>query len=187
MIVPPTYDLVVYGATAGGVMAALAANRRGLRVALLEPGQHVGGMVAGGLGCTDMDRQAHVIGGLAREFFERIGRHYGRDTAFTFEPHVAERLLLDWLAESRVAVLYEQPLASVERDGPRLTALHTTGGAFSAPVFVDASYEGDLMAAAGVRYTVGREGRDQYGESLAGRQEFLPGRHQFIAPVAARD
>ncbi len=188
MSTPPSSDLIIYGATAGGVMAALAAARHGLRVALLEPGQHVGGMVAGGLGCTDMDRQAHVIGGLAREFFERTGRHYGQPLAWTFEPHVAERILVDWLGEAGVTVSFGQALAGVERAGPRLTALHTLAGeTWAAPVFIDASYEGDLMAAAGVRYTVGREGREQYGESLAGRQEFLPGRHQFAAPVSPYD
>jgi len=71
------FDVVVYGATAGGTIAAIAAAKEGVRVALLEPGRHAGGMLTGGLGRTDMDRQENVIGGLSREFFERVGKHYG--------------------------------------------------------------------------------------------------------------
>ena len=85
-------DVVVYGATAGGVMSAIAAAKHGANVVLLEPGNHVGGMLSGGLGRTDMDRQEHVIGGLALEFFRRVGRHYGEQVAWTFEPSVAEEI-----------------------------------------------------------------------------------------------
>ena len=182
------FDVVVYGATAGGAMAAVAASQEGARVVLLEPGRHVGGMLSGGLGRTDMDRQEHVIGGLARTFFERVGRAYGRDVAWTFEPSVAERALRGLLDESRVAVLFEHRLASVEKDGTRLVRLRCeNGAAFAAKVFVDASYEADLMKAADVSYAIGRDGRARYGESWSGRREILPGNHQLLAAVPALD
>ena len=86
-------DVIIYGATSAGVTAAISAARNGACVILLEPGRHVGGMLSGGLGRTDMDRQENVIGGLAKEFFQRVGRHYGQEVAWTFEPHVAEDVL----------------------------------------------------------------------------------------------
>lgn len=182
------YDVVVYGATAGGVMAAVAAAREGATAALLEPGRHVGGMVSGGRGWTDMDRQEHVIGGYAREFFERVGRHYGEPNAWRFEPKVAEKVLRDWLAETKVAVLFGHRLQSVRKEGSRTASLRTENGAeFVGRVYIDSSYEGDLMKAAGVSYAVGRESRSRYGESLAGRREQLPGNHQFKAPVSPYD
>ena len=181
-------DVVVYGATAGGVMAAVAAADEGASVVLLEPGRHVGGMVSGGLGWTDMDRQEHLIGGYAREFFERVGRHYRQPNAWRFEPKVAEKILRDWLTETKVRVLLEHRLHSVRKDGPRITSLRTENGAeFTASVYIDSSYEGDLMKAAGVSYTIGRESGSRYGESLAGRRENLPGNHQFKAPVSPYD
>lgn len=181
-------DVVVYGATAGGVMAAVAAAREGATVVLVEPGRHVGGMVSGGLGWTDMDRQEHVIGGYARQFFERVGRHYGEPIAWRFEPKVAEKVLRDWLAEAKVDVLFEHRLHSVRKEGSRIASMRTENGAeFAARVYIDSSYEGDLMKAAGVSYAVGRESRSRYGESLAGRRENLPGNHQFKAAVSPYD
>ena len=179
------FDVVVYGATAGGTMAAIAAAKEGMSVVLLEPRRHVGGMVSGGLGRTDMDRQENVIGGMAREFFERVGRHYGQAISWVFEPGVAERVLLSWLEEASVEVLFDHRLQAVGRANGRLESIRMENGAeFKAAVFIDASYEGDLMARAGISYTVGREGREKYGESLAGRQEILPGNHQFSVPVS---
>lgn len=183
-----SYDVVVYGATAGGVAAAVSAARAGVSVALVEPGRHVGGMLSGGLGRTDMDRQEHLIGGIAREFFEAAGRHYGQPVAWTFEPSAAERILNAWLREAGVAVHFNQQIAersAVEKEGDRILRFRTTQGAtFSARVFIDSSYEGDLMKSAGVSYTVGREARSKYGESYAGRQDFLPGNHQPRVPVS---
>jgi len=181
----PAADVVVYGATAGGVVAAIAAAKEGVEVLLVEPGNHVGGMVSGGLGRTDMDRQQHVIGGFSREFFVRVGRRYGEEIAWTFEPHVAESVFRDWLEEAGVTVLFGHRLDRVIKDGNRILSIGTENGAeFKAPVLIDASYEGDLMARAGVSYFVGREGRDTYGESLAGRREIFPGHHQFSVPVS---
>ena len=180
-------DVVIYGATASGVMAAIAARHEGATVALVDPGRHVGGMVTGGLGKTDIGR-SELLGGLAREFFQRIGRHYGKQMEWFFEPSVAERIMDDWLAGSGVTIFFEHPIASVDKDGSSIARLKTRpGGVFLAKVFLDCSYEGDLMKAAGVSYTVGREGRDQYGESLAGRREVLPGHHQAVVAVPARD
>jgi FAD dependent oxidoreductase len=186
--VSASYDVVVYGATAGGVLAAVAAAKEGATVVLLEPGRHVGGMVSGGLGQTDMVRQQHVIGGYAREFFERVSRHYGEPLTWLFEPKVAEKVFRDWLTEATVKVLFEHRLHSVRKEESRIVSLKTeNGGEFSARVFIDSSYEGDVMKAAGVVYAIGRENRSRYGESLAGRRETLPGRHQFKAAVSPYD
>src|SRR5215208_6077843 len=97
----PSYDLVVYGGTAGGVVMAVAAAREGLMVALVEPGRHLGGMVSGGLGWTDYGRK-EVIGGYSLEFFERVGKKYGRDIEWHFEPHVAEAVFGDMIKEAGV-------------------------------------------------------------------------------------
>ena len=120
--------MVVYGATAGGAIAAIAAARQGMRVALLEPGRHAGGMLTGGLGRTDMDRQENVIGGLSREFFERVGKHYGQPISWLFEPSVAERILNDWLKEAGVKVLFNQRLAAVDKRAGRIVQLRTISG-----------------------------------------------------------
>jgi len=182
------FDVVVYGATAGGAVAAIAAAKEGVKVALVEPGRHVGGMVSGGLGRTDMDRQQHVIGGYSREFFERAGKAYGLPVAWTFEPKVAERTFVEWLREANVPVYFGHRLASVRKTRNRVDAASMENGVeFSAQVFIDASYEGDLMKAAGVSYAIGRETRTKYGESWAGRREFLPGGHQLQVPVSPYD
>jgi hypothetical protein len=183
------FDLVVYGGTAAGVITAVSAAREGLRVALLEPGRHLGGMVSGGLGWTDYGRK-EVIGGYSLEFFERAGRKYGRDIEWHFEPHVAEAVFDELVKEAGVQVFRNQRLR--EHDGVlvenrRVTAIVTENGArFAGRVFADASYEGDLMAQAGVAYTWGREGTREYGESLAGVREQTP-LHQFRAAVSPYD
>ena len=180
-------DVVIYGGTASGVMAAIATRQEGMKVALVEPTRHVGGMVTGGLGKTDVGRE-ELLGGLARTFYERVGKHYGQALAVNCEPHVAEQILNDWLAQAGVEIFFEQPLAGVEKSGSSIVHLITTAKKeFAAKVFLDCSYEGDLMKAAGVSYTVGREGREKYGESLAGRREILPGHHQALFAVPAHD
>lgn len=182
------FDVVVYGGTAGGVMAAVAAAKEGARVALVEPGSHPGGMVSGGLSKTDMDRQEPVIGGLTRKFFEALGAHYAQPVAWSFEPKIAEATFRKWLRNAGVKTYFHSRLQAVAKEGTRLMSLRVEQGLeFQAAVFIDSSYEGDLMKAAGVSYTVGREGRAQYGEGLAGRQDLLPGHHQFRFPVEARD
>jgi hypothetical protein len=194
-------DVVVYGGTASGVIAAVAAAREGKTVRLLEPGKHVGGMVSGGLGATDYGNRA-AIGGYSREFFNRVRDYYVKkygpgspqvkdcSDGFHFEPHVAEQIFKEMLQEAKVEVLFEQRrLLTVSKTGPRIDFIVTNDGRTfiyhqsSAGVFIDASYEGDLMAKAKVSYTVGREGRDQYKESLAGIQARSPA-HQWPVPVS---
>ncbi|HLA83829.1 MAG TPA: FAD-dependent oxidoreductase [Thermoguttaceae bacterium] len=183
-------DVVVYTATAGGVTASVAAARQGAKVVLVEPGRHVGGMLSGGLGQSDVRGQQDLIGGLAKELYQRMAAHYRLDTkglAFNFEPHVAEDTLKAMLREAGVTVVYGERLESVAKVGRHITSLKTeSGNTYVAKIFIDAGYEGDLMAASGVKYAVGREGKKQYGEWLAGRTEMLPGQHQFKFPVLAR-
>ena len=183
---PRSFDVVVYGGTAGGVMAAVAAAQHGLRVALLEPGRHVGGMVSGGLSSSDVESQQQLVGGLTHQFFARLGRHYGEASAYKFEPHVAEQTFRDMLAEAHVQFFPNARVADVAKEGAQIQVLRTQGaGGFHGKIFIDCGYEGDLMKAAGVAYTVGREGQQKYGEWLAGRQDLLPGPHQFAFPVSA--
>jgi hypothetical protein len=182
---PPPVDVLVYGGTAGGAMAAIGAASQGATVVLLEPGRHIGGMLSGGLGRTDIDRQEACIGGLSLEFFRRAGRHYGQDIAWIFEPHVAEDILKAMLREKNVTVEFGQSLESIIKTDGRIRSVKSTDGrVFTAKVFIDATYEGDLMKAAGVSYTVGREGRDRYRESLAGRREILRSNHQVNFPIS---
>jgi hypothetical protein len=205
---PRTAEVVVYGGTASGVIAAVAAARAGKQVLLVEPGRHVGGMVSGGLGATDAGNRA-TIGGYAREFFRRIRafyeRRYGADSpqvnacqdGFLFEPHVAEEVFRQMLAEAQVTVLFGWTLVGVQRQANRVQAIELAPSpqvrqptadnkrprlVLQARVWIDASYEGDLLARAGVRYTVGRESREQYHESLAGVQAHSPA-HQWPIPV----
>ncbi|MDQ2841267.1 MAG: FAD-dependent oxidoreductase [Acidobacteriota bacterium] len=180
------FDVVVYGATASGVMAAIGAAQEGARVGLLEPGRHVGGMLSGGLSNSDVDNQEQLIGGLARSFFVSAGQHYRQPIAWAFEPHVAEEILLGMLSNAHVSTYFDCRLSSVVKAGSQLTLIRMENGReFSGHVFIDSSYEGDLMKAAGVSYAIGREARTRYGESLAGRQDILPGHHQFKFPVSA--
>ena len=188
------YELVVYGGTAGGVMTAVAGARHGLRTVLLEPGDHVGGMVSGGLSGTDVGK-SEVIGGMALEFYWRAGRHYGLDRhlqqlAWMPEPGVAEKIMRQMLAEAKVTLLTGHRLVEgrgVVKQGPRVTEVRTENGSrFSGRMFVDASYEGDLMQQAGISYMVGREGIAQYGESLAGVRAHTAS-HQFAVDISAYD
>ena len=188
------FDVVVYGGTAGGVVAAVGAAREGLKTALLEPGGHLGGMVSGGLGWTDYGKK-EVIGGYALEFYYRVGRHYqmplhGQDLAWRPEPHVAEEIFRSMVKEAGVTLFEHQRLrekGGVRKDGARVAGIATENGdEFTAKVFIDSSYEGDLMAQAGVTYTFGRESSSQYGESLAGVRDQTP-YHQFLVDVPAHD
>jgi hypothetical protein len=164
-------DVVVYGGTAAGVVAAVAAAREGARVTLVEPGRHLGGMASGGLGWTDFGNK-DCIGGLSLEFFQRVGKKYNASIAWTFEPHVAESVFNEMSREAGVKIRLEERLkesGGVLKAGASITRLVTeSGDVFQAGEFIDATYEGDLMAQAGVSYTFGREAGAQYGETLAG-------------------
>ncbi len=167
-------DVVVYGGTPGGIATAVAARRQGASVVLVETTKHLGGMTSGGLSRTDVGPKPEILGGFAREFFARADAKYpaGTRTAAEFwfhEPHVAEQTFIELLREAGVQVVFAARMARVEKAGLRIVSFKTVEGEqFFGRVFVDASYEGDLMARAGVRYAVGREGREVYGESLAG-------------------
>lgn len=175
---------MVYGSTPGGFCAAIAAAREGATVVLLEPTSHVGGVNTGGLSFSDSNQTVRsTVMGLFDEWHRRIEADYQsrgvelpykvsvkNNDKWTYEPHVAARVTKSMLDEAKVKVLTEQALISVEKDGPRITSLVTKKGRYRAKVFVDATYEGDLMAAADVSWTIGREGRKDFGESLAGKQ-----------------
>ena len=187
---PPT--VVVYSATGGGFAAALAAARAGASVTLVGAtggggtGDHIGGMATGGLQHADCGN-ASVIGGIAREFFERVELQYpNRSTdpnlkpctgppCWLYEAHVAERVMYDMLVEARVRVVTGQEgVASVTVAARRVSRLTTVAGRdFEGDVFIDASYEGDLLAAAGATMTFGREAAAQYGEACAGVQPVI--------------
>jgi hypothetical protein len=186
-----SFDVVVYGATASGVAAAVAAARQGARVALVEPGTHLGGMVSGGLGHTDTGR-IETIGGISLEFFQRVGRHYSQPVAWEFEPHVAEDVFKTMAREAKVNVVYSTRLrehGAVHKKNGRITGVTMeSGDVISAQVFIDASYEGDLMAQSEVEFTWGREGRDHYDESFAGvRDGHKYAGHWFEVPISAYD
>ena len=174
-------DICIYGGTSGGVSAAVAAARLGRSVVIVEPGRHLGGMTAGGLSAIDIGNP-RTVGGIAREYFTRLADRYGRELpweaeiegvptggAFAVEPHQAERLFGSMVEESGARVLFGHRLEAVEKRGASLTHIATSEGIrVRASMFIDATYEGDLMAAAGVRWTVDREGNDAYGETLNG-------------------
>jgi hypothetical protein len=175
-------DVCVFGGTSAGVAAAAQAAREGLHVVLTEAGGHWGGMTSGGLSETDIGNKA-AIGGISREFYRRMGARYGTNEVWKLEPHVAEGVFGDMISESGVNVYLRQRLAAVKKDGARITEIRTEGGnVFRAKVFIDTSYEGDLMAMAGVSYFVGREANAAYGETLDGIRAQTP-KHQFIVAV----
>ena len=214
-------DVVVYGGTSAGVTAAVGAARQGCKVVLIEPSRHLGGMSSSGLGMTDNGSTA-TIGGLAREFYERVYRYYRSPSAwkqltreeylawmprtwgidgprmeeleaqFLFEPHAAEQVFNDLVREAGVDVVFGERLDlnnGVERDGTRIKSIRMESGReFAAWAFIDATYEGDLMARSGVSYIVGREPNSQYDETLNGVFPFTPAPFPKISPyVVAGD
>ncbi|MEQ8846275.1 FAD-dependent oxidoreductase [Botrimarina sp.] len=173
------WDVVVYGGTPGGITAAIAAAREGASVVLLEPTRHVGGMSTSGLNRDEgehLDRQ--TLGGLCDRFTREAARRSGTDPdprgARVWQSRVAEAVFLEMLAEAGVAVRYGARLAGVDKSGPTIRSVRTRNvdapsrATHAGKVFVDASYEGDLVAAAGVSYALGREARSEFGEPLAG-------------------
>lgn len=177
-------DVIVYGATPGGFCAAIAAAREGASVILLEPTDHVGGVNTGGLCFSDSNQTVRsTVLGLFEEWHLRVEADYQKrgvalpykvsekdHKPWTYEPHVAAEVTKAMLDEAGVKVLTKQELSKVSKAGAHITSIKTRGGDFSAKVFIDTTYEGDLMAAAGVNWTIGREGRKEFGEPLAGKQ-----------------
>jgi hypothetical protein len=216
-------DVVIYGGTSAAVIAAIRAALLGADVVIVSPDKHLGGLTSGGLGYTDSGN-TRAIGGLAREFYRRVWKHYqqpaawmwqpretfaalgqgvrkgdvGDNSMWLFEPHVAEKILDSWLAEHGIEVVREALLdrekgVDVTRDspaGPRIKSITTLAGPtgpsrrFAGKIFIDATYEGDLMAAAGVKYHVGREANSVYGEEWNGNQVgILHHGHHWKMPV----
>ncbi len=186
------YDLVIYGGTSAAITAAVQANRDGLSVVIVCPEIHLGGLSAGGLGATDSGAK-RVIGGLSLEFYKRVGQHYNDsgEAQWTFEPHVAERVFEDMVRDHGIKVcrdewLNRDPGAGVQMNGARIVSITTlSGGRYRGKMFIDATYEGDLMAAAGVSYTVGREANSQYNETINGVQIENAVYHQFENDISA--
>jgi FAD dependent oxidoreductase len=199
------FDVCVYGGTAGGVAAAIQAARMGKSVVLIEPSKHIGGLTSGGLGWTDSGDKA-AVGGIAREFYQRVKKHYdkptswkfgkredyknyrpGDDAMWTFEPQVADQILRDMLKEHKVDVVTGERLKELifYLSGFRIGAVLTDSDKqYSAKVFIDATYEGDLMAKANVTFNVGREPNSKYGETLNGVQKAKNvHNHRFIVKV----
>ena len=188
-------DVAVFGATPAGITAAVAAARAGLRVRLVEPGTKVGGMVSGGLSNTDTGpRGPEVISGLTGEFFARVRKiEQSRgvcikscESSYFFEPHVAEQVFEDMIREAGVVLDRSVQLLKVEKQGATITRLITSRGDLRASVFIDASYEGDLMALAGVPYQIGREPRSMAAANDASglaMQEDNAGVQRFLLPL----
>ena len=214
-----TYDVVVYGGTSAGIAAAIQVKRMGGTVIVLEPSSRIGGLTTGGLGQTDIGNKA-AIGGIAREFYQRVRQHYSQpenwkwqsredyldsgqsrtnpdeDTMWTFEPSAALKIMHELVEQHDIPVALQQrldrrpaPNAServrgVILEGRRIVAITTLDGQrYRGRVFLDATYEGDLLAGAGISYTVGRESNDLYGETLNGVQTRQAIYHQFVDGV----
>ncbi|TDU81749.1 FAD dependent oxidoreductase [Prosthecobacter fusiformis] len=161
-------DLVIYGGTPAGISAGITAAREGASVVIIEPTQWIGGMVTGGLSRTDVGKEK-TIGGFPREFFTRAAAAKPETNMWYAEPKVNLVTYEAMLKEAGVKFITAQSLKSITKEGTRITSLTTSDGTtYTGKMFVDASYEGDLMAAAKVSYIVGRESRAQYGEPLAG-------------------
>jgi len=202
-------DICIYGGTSAGVAAAVQASRMGKSVLIVCPDTHLGGLSSGGLGFTDTGDKS-VIGGLAREFYHRVWKHYDQPAAWKwepreaygnrgqgtpaidkeqrtmwiFEPHVAEQIFEGWIREYRIPVHRNEWLNrtnGVKKSGARIASITMLSGrTFAAGMFIDATYEGDLLAAAGVDYHVGREANRVYGEQWNGVQTgVLHHRHHF--------
>ena len=174
-------DVCIYGGSSACVTAAYSAAHEGSNVVIICPDKTIGGMTSGGLGQTDIGNKQAVIG-LARQFYRKLGAHYGKLEQWLFEPHVAEEILMDYLDTPGIKLMQGWYLDSVQKDGTRIKSITCTDRAgksvtIKAKQFIDCSYEGDLMAASGVSYRVGREGNDEYGETWDGFQ--LLDQHQF--------
>jgi hypothetical protein len=187
-------DLCVYGGTSGGMAAAVQAARMGKSVVIAEPGRHLGGMTSGGLSAVDIG-DPRSVGGIAREYFTKLAATAGitlawdkafksegggpaTGGAYAIEPHKAEQVFADMAKEAGVKVYFKARLATVKKNGAHITELAMENGdVFRAKVFIDCTYEGDLMAKAGVSYTLTREGNAKYGETYNGihyTEKYLP-------------
>ncbi len=175
-------DVCVYGGTAAGVIAAVTVTEEGKSCVLVHPGVHLGGMTTGGLSYTDIGNP-EAIGGFSRRFYRTLGLRYGLDTAWAFEPHVATEEIYALIRRSSVSLRLCEFLADVSCAGSRITELRMySGRRVRARAFIDATYEGDLMAYAEVPYVIGRESAETFGEEYAGVR--IHQTHQFDTPVS---
>lgn len=191
------YDIVVYGGTSAGIAAAVQSARMGLSVIIVEPSAHLGGLTTGGLGRTDSGR-TEMIGGISREFYQRVKKYYDNDSVWLhepksvpdsdamwgFEPNVAKKIFIEMLEEQNIPVVMEDRLIlsqqGVEKRNNRINAIKTeNGNVYKGRYFIDATYEGDLMAMAGVSFHVGREANSVYDETLNGVQKIRSHNHIF--------
>ncbi|WP_342645393.1 FAD-dependent oxidoreductase [Mucilaginibacter sp. CSA2-8R] len=180
----PVVDVCVYGGTSAGVIAAYTAAKLGKSVILVEPGDRLGGLSSGGLGFTDIGNK-YVVTGLARDFYRQVGQHYGKLEQWTFEPKVAEAVFLKYAKTKGITVCLNWRLNSVTKAGTVIKSIQLEQSQqpdaqkrlVVARQFIDCSYEGDLMAKAGVSYTTGREDNSLYNETVSGVQ--LKNEHQF--------
>ena len=194
----PLYDVVVYGDSSGAVTAAISAKREGREVILVNPTGFSGGMSASGLGATDFLGRQGTFGGIASEFYVLVAAAYGKDFVRSFEPHIGRQAFEKLLSDAKVRVEYTEmldrtPGKGVKMNGRRIESITTLSGkTYRGKMFIDATYVGDLIAAAGATNTVGREAESQYGEDLAGvrRGDTTPRLHytqrdkdHFIKPV----
>lgn len=191
------YDIVIYGGTSSGVAAAIQSSRMGKSVVVIEPTNRMGGLTTGGLGQTDIGNK-QAIGGVSREFYQNIKKYYDNpdhwkwqkgaeyrdggqtrtgeqeDAMWTFEPSAAIDVYQNMLEKERINILYNQRLdrekGVTKKEGSIVSIAMETGEVYHGSIFIDATYEGDLLAAAGVSYTVGREANQKYGENLNGVQ-----------------
>ena len=201
-------DIIVYGATSAGVTAAVQARRMGKSVIIVEPHTHIGGLTTGGLGATDIGNK-DVIGGLSREFYQQVAQHYQKDESWvhetrehffenrskrtkedeifgaqgsmwTFEPKVASAIFEQFLTAQKIPVHKNEQLKKVIKEGAKITSIETSNGnSYQGKMFIDATYEGDLMAKAGVSYHVGREANATYNETLNGIRDKTPKNQLF--------
>jgi hypothetical protein len=187
---PSSYDVVVYGGSSAGVIAAVQAKRMGKSAVIVNPYSFLGGMTASGLNSADVHNPA-AVSGMAREFFAGMGKAYGAQFAEAFEPHIAQKAFDKFVADSNIGVLQNERLdlqRAVVLHGKRIAAIRMESGRqIQGRMFIDASYEGDLMAKAGVSYMVGRESNAQYGETLNGFQRVEPGSLARLSDLGEAD
>jgi hypothetical protein len=178
-------DICVYGGTSAGIIAAYTAKQLGKSVVIIEPSDHLGGLTTGGLGATDIGNK-YAVTGIAKEFYRRIGKEYGKFEQWTFEPHVAEKVYQDFIQNAKLDIVTNFRLTDVDKKEGWIQTIAVEDATkpassskkhIKAKMFIDATYEGDLMAKAGVSYTIGREANTQYGETWNGVQ--LSEFHQF--------
>lgn len=191
------YDIVIYGGTSAGITSAIQASRMGKSVIIIEPSNRLGGLTTGGLGQTDIGNK-HVIGGISREFYQNIRKYYNKpdswkwqnsddylddgqtrtdkneNSMWTFEPSAALKVYHQMISGEKIDIVYGERLNrenGVTKKANNIESIKMENGTkYIGKMFIDATYEGDLMAAAGISYRVGRESNSEYGESLNGVQ-----------------